>query len=146
MQNTTGTSNSQVLSQEANKSIVIDCDLDASDTEKPELQLDKVATQDQEEVKDVFVSLRGDEFSKHMNVLHLLRDSDRKEIRTAQPRICLKCWQIVCEGDSVEHPRPGHVLTGPFEKMQPANADSMYGLAKTRSRVGANDSGTVQTI
>lgn len=81
-----------------------------------------------------------------MNVLHLLRDSDRKEIRAAQPRICLKCWQIVCEGDSLEHPRPGHVLTGPFEKMQPANTDSMYGLAKTRSRVGPNDTSTVQTI
>jgi len=30
--------------------------------------------------------------------------------------------------------------------MQPATADSMYGLAKTRSRVGPADSSTSQTI
>ena len=71
----------------------------------------------------------------------------RPEVRLVKPRICLKCWLVITEEDINNHQKAqGHVLTGPFEKMQPAKADSLYGLAKKEKRVGSGDTAEIRTI
>ena len=71
----------------------------------------------------------------------------RPEVKRSKPRICLKYWFVITEEDiNNQQKAQRHVLTGPFEKMQPAKADSLYGLAKKEKRVGSGDTTEVKTI
>jgi len=73
------------------------------------------------------VKLDSPEFEAHLKELHFLRDSTLKAVRDATPRICLKCWVIISDKEQILHPRhQGHVLTGPFDRMQPAKAETIY--------------------
>ena len=55
------------------------------------------------------VQVEGKEFSDMLQLMKDLKYKSDKKVTDLQPRMCLKCWMIICASDAPKH--KGHTQT-----------------------------------